>query len=273
MRAQLVVIGVRGSLTQNLLDDRLQNMAEWQQRTADQLAQVPDLNAIDAGELAELAMRTIYCMPNVALSDTGLVFAGYGTAQIFPAYRQIDIHGHIGDVIAFEESKKFEVTHDSIAMIQPLAQTSMIDVFTDGFGWSLRGIIDEASQHSFTKLFDELNAAGIQVPAVTANAIKEKVQKEFQKEWINKNWETNFHPLIRVITSLSVEEMAHLAETLLVLESLKERVTSPSESVGGPIDVAAITKGEGLVWIKRKHFFDAGLNMRYVARLRQSYDK
>ncbi len=61
--------------------------------------------------------------------------------------------------------------------------------------------------------------------------------------------------------------MAHLAETLLVLQSLKERVTSNTEEVGGPIDVAAITKTEGLVWIKRKHFFGAELNQRYTARL------
>ena len=43
-------------------------------------------------------------------------------------------------------------------------------------------------------------------------------------------------------------------------------VTKPSETVGGPVDVAVITKNEGLVWIKRKLFFDPGLNSRYLQR-------
>ncbi len=273
IRGNFSKIGLSGSLTQGKLDDRLRDMAEWQRRVTDQLAQVPDLAAIDAVELAELAMRALFAMPDIMLSDTGLVFAGYGESQIFPAYRQIDIHGHIGNDLAFKESKKFEITHESTGMIQPLAQTSMIDVFTDGFGWSLRKIIDQASKNQFEKLFVELAAAGHNIPGPLAESLKEKAHSDFTSEWVKENWNQNFYPLVRVIMSLSVEEMAHLAETLLVLESLKERVTSPSESVGGPIDVAAITKAEGLVWIKRKHFFDPALNMRYAARLGHSFTK
>lgn len=90
------------------------------------------------------------------------------------------------------------------------------------------------------------------------------------KAWKRENWRLNFNPLVQVILSLSIQEMAHLAESLLGLESLKERVTLPSESVGGPIDVAAITKSEGLVWIKRKHYFEADLNLRYATRLQRA---
>jgi len=32
------------------------------------------------------------------------------------------------------------------------------------------------------------------------------------------------------------------------------------ETVGGPIDVAVISKGDGFVWIKRKHYFRPELN-------------
>ncbi len=74
-------------------------------------------------------------------------------------------------------------------------------------------------------------------------------------------------PLRRVLSVLPVDEMAELAETLINLQSLKEKVTKRSESVGGPIDVAVITKSEGLVWVKVKHYFDIELNSRYLARL------
>ena len=38
------------------------------------------------------------------------------------------------------------------------------------------------------------------------------------------------------------------------------------ETVGGPIDVAVITKGDGFVWVKRKHYFEAEYNPRVIAR-------
>ncbi len=40
----------------------------------------------------------------------------------------------------------------------------------------------------------------------------------------------------------------------------------PTESVGGPIDVAVISKADGFIWIKRKHYFDPALNPRFLAR-------
>ena len=38
-----------------------------------------------------------------------------------------------------------------------------------------------------------------------------------------------------------------------------------SETVGGPIDVAVISKGDGFIWIKRKHYFKAELNPQFFA--------
>jgi len=83
---------------------------------------------------------------------------------------------------------------------------------------------------------------------------------------LNRAYDEHALPLRRVLGVLPVNEMAELAETLINLQSLKERVTKRSESVGGPVDVAVITKSEGLVWVKRKHYFDISLNSRYLAR-------
>lgn len=43
-----------------------------------------------------------------------------------------------------------------------------------------------------------------------------------------------------------------------------------AESVGGPVDVALISKGDGFVWIERKHYFKPELNPRFLARYMQS---
>lgn len=83
------------------------------------------------------------------------------------------------------------------------------------------------------------------------------------KELMNHLLESHWAPLQRVIGNLPVPQMAELAETLVFMESMKERVTMPTESVSGPIDVALISKGDGFVWIRRKHYFDPQLNPRF----------
>ncbi len=57
-----------------------------------------------------------------------------------------------------------------------------------------------------------------------------------------------------------------MAEAPINLTSLKRRVSLDQETVGGPIDIAIISKGDGFVWIKRKHYFDPALNPSYFYR-------
>lgn len=73
----------------------------------------------------------------------------------------------------------------------------------------------------------------------------------------------NSDPIKSIVGLLPKEELAEMAETLVNLTSFKRTVSPEAETVGGPIDVAVISKGDGLVWIKRKHYFSPDLNPRY----------
>lgn len=222
-------------------------------------------------QLTQLAIEFLVKKPTEILTYSGLVFAGYGAEEIFPSFVHIQLYGHIGTTLFWQEVKRYEITHTNDALILPFAQSSMIDRFTDGFDSSLHESIFNISLESFKDIVSDLNVAGSTINSAVSNPIVDARHKEFMEKWRNKNWDENYHPLRRVLNSLSVPEMGHLAESLLVLEELRERVTSPSESVGGPIDVVVITKAEGLLWLKRKHFFEPGLNQRYFNRVNLEY--
>jgi len=83
------------------------------------------------------------------------------------------------------------------------------------------------------------------------------------------------YPMLSVVQNLPKEEMAAVAESLVEVTSLRRRMDSDIESVAGPVDVCVISKGDGLVWIKRKHYFDALLNSEFGARRerRRSHDR
>ena len=74
-------------------------------------------------------------------------------------------------------------------------------------------------------------------------------------------------PVVGTIAYMPRDELARVAETFVSLTSFRQRVTMSDETVGGPIDVAVISKGDGFIWIKRKHYFDPELNQRFIARL------
>jgi hypothetical protein len=69
---------------------------------------------------------------------------------------------------------------------------------------------------------------------------------------------------MEIVDSLQKTELAEMAESLVNITSIKRHFSKGSETVGGPIDVAVITKGDGLIWIKRKHYFDAKLNNHFL---------
>ena len=75
----------------------------------------------------------------------------------------------------------------------------------------------------------------------------------------------NVQPMMSIVQALPKEELASLAGALVNLTSLKRRVSLEAETVGGPIDVALISKGDGFVWIQRKHYFPAELNHQFFA--------
>jgi hypothetical protein len=93
--------------------------------------------------------------------------------------------------------------------------------------------------------------------------IKQKASEDYGSGVVDYLHKEHTLPMRSVLGSLPFDELAELAHTLVLLESLKERVTSNSASVSGPIDVAVISKNDGFIWIKRKHYFDPQLNPRY----------
>ena len=73
----------------------------------------------------------------------------------------------------------------------------------------------------------------------------------------------SFESVKSAISVMPKEELGNMCESLIHITSLKRKVSDEIETVGGEIDVALITKGDGFVWIKRKHYFDPKLNHHF----------
>ncbi len=204
---------------------------------------------------------------------TGIVIAGYGKDDYYPALEVYECYGFLGDRLIYDRKSStcHEMSPDAAAIVQPFATTSMIDTFRFGIAPDAFGSVFETTQGTLSGFAKEiLKECGVD-EALDEARLEELVRQAHEAHtdaWFQKTREQHFTPLSNVIHSLPIPDMAALARSLIDLESLKERVTKPSESVSGPIDVAVISKYDGFVWIDRKHYFKPDLNPRYMKRFK-----
>jgi hypothetical protein len=224
---------------------------------------------VPASVLAELAIRTVLCQYRVFSSETGVVVGGYGEEEFFPSFEVYKCFGFLDrHFIANRDPETSNAISAEVpAAIEPFATTSMISMFRMGMGQDVYAAIIRATRGAL-KAFAETVRSAIDPQAQISNLddLLNTAAKGCTDEWFRTSLNNHFWPFSRVIASLPISDMAGLAKSLIELESLKERVTDSSESVSGPIDVAAITKHDGFVWIERKHYFRPELNPRYFSR-------
>ncbi|NUB10266.1 hypothetical protein FW320_29405 [Azospirillum sp. Vi22] len=218
-------------------------------------------------KVIEVTIKRLFKHYDEFLNATGIVIAGYGDKEYFPQLMQYRVYGFLREKFIWvcEDNKSISPTKPS--EIVPFASTDMVETFTSGASPDVYGYIGTAFVESANEIAEAIrdSMGGGDIPGLAD--IVERHRKSFMASWFRKAIDVHYIPLTRVVGMLPVDEMAHLGETLINLESLKEKVTRPTESIGGPVDVAAITKSEGFVWIKRKHYFDLSLNPRYAARI------
>ncbi len=225
---------------------------------------------------AKTMVRTSLQIVDESPASTGVVIAGFGADQIFPALSHYVVDGVIADVVRVRHVGSVEIGEPRTASIISFAQSDMVSTFMDGihpeYRLAINGFIQEIvnllGQYFVGKL-DGLVPANAQHDLMeemkqVGSRIVEQAQGQFE-DFEHQQSE----PITSIVELLPKEEMAEMAEALVNLTSLKRRVTPEMETVGGPVDVLVISKGDGLIWLKRKHYFTPDLNFRYFERDRR----
>ncbi|MGU3385842.1 hypothetical protein ACLBYG_15135 [Methylobacterium sp. D53M] len=242
------------------------HQAELDKEATDDLTIFAAGSTYPIAHLIEIGVAAVFKVEDAYLSETGIVVAGFGDTSHFPEYIEYSCLGLFGNKLLTKKIGDHKITRRSTGFINAFATKSMVDTFYLGFSPD----VFYAVRHNLKDIL-KANAAAI-ITAVGGNAVAipdtviDMVVKDHTDSWTKYVFDRHASPFRSVVGSLPIDDLCNLAETLVMLESLKEKVTKPSESVGGPIDVAVITKAEGFLWVKRKHFFDAKLNPRYMHR-------
>jgi len=223
--------------------------------------------------LAEIAIHRVMKNFENSLESTGIVIGGYGESDYFPAFESHRCFGFLDTHFLYKREVGKAVSRESPAVMESFAIGSMIDTFRMGIGPETFQCVVEATSKTLKQFASTVRDAVAPMADIPhLDELVSDAARAHLDDWYGSSVLTHFSPLSRVIGALPVTDMAALARSLIELESLKERVTQESESVAGPIDVAAISKHDGFIWIERKHYFRPELNPRFFDR-QHSHDR
>ncbi len=216
-----------------------------------------------------------WCRSSIGYGASGIVIAGFGSSEIFPSLRELQIDGTAEGIVRYDTRRVGAIDHGNTASILPFAQHEMVVSFMEGIDPGCRGII-ESFWATILKQYpiDAVNSIN-QLSEQERDSIKGKLMtagkrilEEFKNHLDAFQRKNHIQPVIDAVAVLPKDLLAEVAESLVNLTSFKRRISMDSaETVGGPIDVAVISRGDGFVWIKRKHYFKPELNPRFFASM------
>jgi hypothetical protein len=200
---------------------------------------------------------------------TGIIFVGYGEKDIYPSliplYISGEFDGRIRHFMAMDDSDV--ISPQETAVVHPFAQSDVMHTLVDGINPSFRDVVSNLNKRTASRskemALEALKKAG--APKRYLEAIESMdlaaLNDEFD-EAVDDYSSTEFSDgVVDAVDSFNLEDMANMAESLVSVTNLHRHISSSEESVGGPIDVAVITRAEGFMWVKHKQWIPQGVPM------------
>lgn len=208
----------------------------------------------------------------VNLGKTGVVIAGFGDKEVFPSVIDFNTEFILNNKLKKYKFRQRAIDLDNTAQIMPFAQFEMPYRFMEG----IDPFYSEVIENYIEKMLDGYKDVLVDNFSKLSDKAKKNLKKELDdvnetilsdiidklQDYRNKNYVS---PVLQAVAVLPKDELAAMAESLVHITSLKRKFSMDQETVAGPIDVAIISKGDGLVWIKRKHYFNQDLNRHFMA--------
>ncbi|EHN8802005.1 MULTISPECIES: hypothetical protein [Enterobacter cloacae complex] len=218
-------------------------------------------------------LAAMICKQSDIGSISGIVIAGYGDKDYYPKVLSYEVCGFFNNKIRkTTNADKCCITPN--CGVTPFAQEDEVSAFMQGASSHLIQNLHNEYQSSIINLLDGIDTVITDmVPATDLEGAKEAIVNVVRgtvaecKARIDSFVRENYvDKVVNMIEFLPKQDLAYMAESLVNLTAFKRKVSDDTETVGGPIDVAIISKADGFIWVKRKHYFAKELNHHYFSR-------
>ncbi len=201
---------------------------------------------------------------------SGVVISGFGEKDSFPCLVEYHLDLIINRKVRKSKIQDYEPSILKAGKVLSFAQKDITQTILEGINPSYKDFILRSAIDFFIELprtvidgIDELT--GAQKNQYKHDALDPTIESVANFFRMMEEERKNKHTfqIERSIEMMPFSELAEVAELFIGLTQMRRRLSPDSETVGGPIDVAVISKADGFVWIKRKFYFDKELNYAF----------
>ena len=209
---------------------------------------------------------------------SGLVIAGFGEGEHFPVVQHIEIGGVYGGRLKVRRPTVDAVTEARPSDVMAFAYKDMVERFLVGISGNFVGYLEDATAFiremplRALEVVPELDGEEGERAAEAVRRMAADRAAEFKRR-VRRGIEQRWRKIVDAVEALTISELAQVASTLVDLSSFEQQMSLDSETVGGPVDVAVISKGDGFIWISRKHYFPKELNDHFFRNYDDEEDK
>lgn len=165
----------------------------------------------------------------------GLAFAGFGERQLLPSAHTYTVSGRLAGGIRVAGPQSWELGPGRPAVVLPLAQDYMVQAFMAGVHPEIQASLNRM-MHSLVSL----------IPGVDVEKMVLSLGREFEEQTDRLR-----QPLLDGLAFLSARDVGRLAKMLIAVTAKRNEVALLPDTVGGPFDVALISRTDGFTWHTR----------------------
>jgi len=182
--------------------------------------------------------------------DAVLTIVGYGADELFPASEKVIFQGIIDGRLRVGPIDSTSITVDMSSSIIPLGQTEAVHTFLRAYNPAFLSKAHERLGSVVDKVREIVGAE----PAVLSKMeeLEATGHEELDSDFEALSWGEFLQPMVDTVAGLPPAEVARMAEALVGLQVLRQLTQADAETVGGPIDVAIVTRHDGVRWIRHK---------------------
>jgi len=217
---------------------------------------------LDAASRQRLHDIAVWCvLKDLFLEDvTGLVFAGYGSEELYPVAVTCNASAVICGIVKRAEADVTAIGSDMHSAITLYADCEVTYSFLRGIELDLEARIYGTVEAMSRALVDKLADAFTGIDPAERESVRRRFQAQHLPQHMRQLYgliseyqqEAYINPILKVLAIATRKDLAEMAHDLVALNIFKKRIMAQKQTVGGAIDVAVISREAGFAWWKQQ---------------------
>jgi len=218
--------------------------------------------SLDEAARQQLRDIAVFCVvKDLFLEDvTGLVTAGYGADETYPVVVTTNVSAVVSGVVKRGEVDVTAIDTEMRSGISLYADCEASYAFLRGMELDLEARIYGTLRSLGANLVEQAVASFTRVDPAERESVRRMLLSQLLPDAIRRfhgtiaeyQQQAYVDPILRVLEIATKQDLAEMARELVALNIFRKKARAGTQTVGGAVDVALISREAGFAWVQRQ---------------------